>query len=144
MLQNQIKERIKQAMRSGNTFERDLLKVALGELQTEASRSGTLTDEKAHQLLRKMVKSNQETLDAGPPPEVVKKLRKENALLAELLPKSMSEDEVLAALAPIAAQVKAAGNDGQATGVAMKHLKASNAQADGATVSAAVKKLRAG
>jgi hypothetical protein len=38
--------------------------------------------------------------------------------------------------------VKAAGNDGQATGVAMKHLKSLGAEVNGKDVSAAVRQLR--
>lgn len=144
MLQDQIKDRVKQAMRSGNTFERDLLKVALGELQTEAARSGTISEDKAQALIRKMIKSNDETLSAGPSPETAEKLKKENIILAELLPKTLSEAEVMTALGPVSEQIKAAGNDGQATGVAMKHLKMTGANVDGGTVSAAVKKMRAG
>jgi hypothetical protein len=40
--------------------------------------------------------------------------------------------------------IVAAGNDGQATGVAMKLLKSKGAAVDGKTVSAAVRKMRAG
>lgn len=142
MLADQIKERLITAMRNGNTAERDVLRVALGELQTEQSRAGSITEDKAQQLVRKMVKSNHETLDAGPDPTTAAKLRKENEILESLLPRTLSEDEVIAALQPVADAVKAAGNDGQATGVAMKHLKSTGVSVDGATVSAAVRKMR--
>ena len=46
------------------------------------------------------------------------------------------------ALAPVVDALKAAGNDGQATGVAMKHLKSVGAVVTGKEVTAAVKKLR--
>jgi uncharacterized protein len=49
----------------------------------------------------------------------------------------------VAALAPVADAIRAAGNDGQATGVAMKQLKSTGATVDGKTVAAAVKQLRA-
>jgi hypothetical protein len=42
----------------------------------------------------------------------------------------------------VAGAIKAAGNDGQATGVAMKHLKSAGASVDGKTVAEAVKQIR--
>jgi hypothetical protein len=40
--------------------------------------------------------------------------------------------------------MRAAGNDGQATGIAMKHLKALGANVDGKLVSVLTKRLRQG
>ena len=40
--------------------------------------------------------------------------------------------------------IRAAGNDGQATGIAMKTLKASGAAIDGKLVGDVVRKMRAG
>ena len=51
---------------------------------------------------------------------------------------------LVAALASVQDAIKAAGNDGQATGVAMKELKKLGAVVNGKDVSAAVKKLRGG
>jgi len=147
MLQDQIKERIKQAMRDRNTLERDILRVALGDMQTQEAR-GTepLADEAACKIIRKIIKSNGETLDAGPNDTVRQKLEAENTILDTLLPKTLSEQEVTAALEPVADAIKAAGNDGQATGVAMKHLKSTDAvvsgEISGATVAAVVRKIR--
>ena len=64
-------------------------------------------------------------------------------MLSSLLPTADGRPEFVAALAPQADAIKAAGNDGQATGIAMKHLKASGASVDGKTVAEAVKQLRA-
>ena len=63
-------------------------------------------------------------------------------MLNAYLPKSLGVAEIVAALAPVAEAVKAAGNDGQATGVAMKHLKTLGAVVNGKDVSAAVRQLR--
>ena len=54
----------------------------------------------------------------------------------------MSVDEIAQALIPVAAQIKAAGNDGQATGIAMKQLKSTGQSVNGKDVTAAVKELR--
>jgi len=51
-------------------------------------------------------------------------------------------NEFVAALAGVTDAIRAAGNDGQATGVAMKELKKAGAVVNGKDVSAAVKQLR--
>ena len=63
-------------------------------------------------------------------------------ILGSYLPKSLSPDEIAAALAPVLEQIKAAGNDGQATGIAMKQLKSVGAVVNGKDVGAAIKALR--
>jgi hypothetical protein len=55
----------------------------------------------------------------------------------------MSEDDIVGLLDSVKDALRAAGNDGQATGIAMKHLKPTGAVVDGKTVSAAVKRIRA-
>jgi hypothetical protein len=58
------------------------------------------------------------------------------------LPKTLSVEEIAAQLGEVADAIKGAKNDGQATGVAMKHLKSKQLRVLGEDVSAAVKKLR--
>jgi uncharacterized protein YqeY len=70
------------------------------------------------------------------------KLEEENRVLESLMPKRLGADEVAAQLASVAQQIKDAKSEGQATGVAMKHLKAGGASVDGTIVAEAVKKIR--
>ncbi|HEY4158574.1 MAG TPA: GatB/YqeY domain-containing protein [Polyangiaceae bacterium] len=146
MLVDQIKARMFQAMKAGAIVEKEILRVAMGEITTDAARVGKKgDDEEASAILRKLIKSNDETLAAlaeGDPQRDV--LKQENDVLASFLPKSLDVDAIVALLAPVVEQIKAAGNDGQATGVAMKELKKSGAVVNGKDVSAAVKQLRAG
>lgn len=143
MLIDEVKKQITQAMRDKDSERRDLLKVVLGELQTAGARlSEALPDAEAERLIRKMVKSNQEMAELSPKPEVVEKMKTEIAVLETLLPKTLSVDEIVEALGPVSDAVKAAGNDGQAMGVAMKHLKSSGASVDGKDVGVAVKQVR--
>ena len=93
-------------------------------------------------ILKKLVKSNQETLSSSEDAEQKKTLEQEISILQSFLPKSLGVDEIVTALAPVADAIKAAGNDGQATGVAMKHLKSTGAVVGGKDVSEAVKKIR--
>ena len=147
MLIETIKKRVIEAMKAGRTAERDLLRVALGDLQTEAERrGGTLPDEEAHKVLRKMMKSNDEMLAALADSDAERSagLRTENETLQALLPQTLDEAAVVTLLAPVADAIRAAGNDGQATGIAMKHLKSqTDAAVEGKTVAAAVKTMRA-
>ena len=103
-----------------------------------------VTDAMVQDVVRKLVKSNNQTAEMSSSAEQKAQLAAENAVLEALLPKGLSADDVAALLAPVADAIKAAANDGQATGVAMKHLKTVSAKADGKVVSDAVKKLRAG
>ncbi len=145
MLAAQIKARMFQAMKAGNTLEKEILRVATGEITTEAARPGRKgDDDETRAILRKLVKSNEESLAATADEDQKATLRAEIEVLSSFLPKSLSVEEILAALAPVADAVKAAGNDGQATGVAMKHLKSLDAVVGGKDVSAAVRQLRGG
>jgi uncharacterized protein len=142
-LLDQIKARMFAAMKSGNVTEREILKVAMGEITTDAARAGRKgDDEEALGLLRKLVKSNEESIEASQDEAQKAQLRAEIEVLATFLPKSLGVPEIVAALARVAEAVKAAGNDGQATGVAMKHLKTLGANVNGKDVSAAVRQLR--
>jgi len=143
-LLDQIKARMFQAMKSGNVTEREILKVAMGEITTDAARAGRKgDDDEAQAILKKLVKSNEETIEASQDETQKAQLRAEIAVLDDFLPRSLGVPEIVAALAPVTDAIKAAGNDGQATGVAMKHLKTLGAVVNGKDVSAAVRQLRA-
>ena len=147
MLVDQIKARMFQAIKAGEHLEKEILRVAVGEITTEAARPGRQgSDEEAQAILRKLVKSNEETLASTTEEAKRNTLLKENEILAGFLPKSMTFDEILAALSSetVTAQIKAAASDGQATGVAMKQLKSIRAIVNGKDVGAAIKELRKG
>jgi uncharacterized protein YqeY len=142
MLIDEIRERMKAAMKARNVVEKEILRVALGEITTEEARQGSVDEATVEKILRKLVKSNQETLGSTADDTQRTTLEQEIAVLESLLPKTLTVDEIVAALAPVRDAITAAGNDGQATGVAMKHLKSQNAAVDGKSVSAAVKAIR--
>jgi uncharacterized protein len=143
MLLDEIKARMFKAMKAGNSVEKEILRVAVGEITTDREREGrTGSDEEAQGLLRKLVKANDETIAASEDPAKKAVLEEENRILSEFLPKSLDVDAIVAALAPVADAVKAASNEGQATGVAMKHLKGAGAAVQGKDVALAVKRLR--
>lgn len=144
VLIDDLKKQIASAMKSGDTVARDVLRLALGEIQTaEARKNAPVSDEEATSAIRKLIKSNEETVSLTEDQARAEVLRREIAVLSALLPKSLTVDEIVAALASDVEAIRAAGNDGQATGIAMKRLKASGAVVSGVDVGAAVKKLRA-
>ncbi|MCK6537219.1 MAG: GatB/YqeY domain-containing protein [Polyangiaceae bacterium] len=143
MLSEEIKKRMLQAMKAGRTLEKEILRVALGEIQTQEARANqALSDDEVAAVVRKLVKNNQETLGVSESVEQKAQLAEEITVLESLLPKALGVDEIVAALAAVADAVRAAGNDGQATGVAMKHLKSTGAVVTGKEVTAAVKQIR--
>lgn len=142
-LVDQIKARMFKAMKAGNVTEKEILRVAMGEITTDAARPGRKgDDDEAQAILKKMVKSNEESLAASQDDAQKAQLRAELAILNDFLPKTLGVSEIVAALAPVQDAVKGAGNDGQATGVAMKHLKSLGALVNGKDVSEAVRTLR--
>lgn len=139
-----IKKQVTVAMKSGDTVARDILRLALGEIQTaEARKAAPVTEDDAAAAVRKLIKSNEETLGlSAEGDERSATLRREIEVLSALLPKQLSVDEIIAALASEVDAIKAAKADGQATGIAMKFLKTTGASVSGNDVGAAVKKIR--
>lgn len=145
MLVDDIKARITRAVKEKDDVVRDVLRLAIGEIQTaEARVARTLKEDEVAAIVKKLVKSNEETLSMaggeGPRGEA---LRREIEALQSLLPKGLSVDQIVEALAAQRDAVRAAKNDGAATGVAMKHLKTTGATFDGADVAKAVQRMRA-
>jgi uncharacterized protein len=142
-LLEQIKAQMFQAMKAGRTVEKEILKVAMGEITTDAARADKKGDDaEAQAILKKLVKSIEESIAASQDEAQKATLRAEIDVLAAYLPKALDPAQIVTALAPVADAIKAAGNDGQATGVAMKHLKTLSAEVNGKDVSAAVRQLR--
>ncbi len=143
MLVDEIKKRVVQAMKDNDTVAKDILRLALGEIQTSEARSGRpATEEEAVGALRKLVKSNEETLSMSTDDAQKATLLREIALLGAFLPATMTTEAILAALAPVKDAIVAAKSEGQATGVAMKHLKSTGATVSGNDVGVAIKQLR--
>ena len=144
MLIDDIKKRMREAMKAGRTVEKEILRVAIGEIETNAARAGKDAGDAASQaVVRKLLKSNEETLAVVTDDAQRATLEQETEILKSLLPRALDAAEIQAALAPVADQIRSAKSDGQATGVAMKELKSKGAEVDGKDVAAAVAKLRA-
>lgn len=145
MIVDDIKKRVAAAVKQGDTVVRDVLRLALGEIQMAETRKNEAgTEEEAAAALRKLVKSNEETLAALPEgDERIAILRRENEVLASLAPAQLTVAQIVEALAEQLDAIKGAAADGQATGLAMKHLKSAGADVKGTDVGLAVKQIRA-
>ena len=143
-LVDDLKKRINAAVKAGDTVARDVLRLALGEIQSgEARKNAAYSEDEVAAALRKLIKSNEETLQLSPDDARAADLRHEIEVLTDLLPARLTPDQIVEVLASQHAAIKASASDGQATGIAMKHLKTVGAAVDGKDVSAAVKKIRA-
>lgn len=144
MLIDDVKKRMLEAMKAGRSQEKEILRVALGDLQLSLSRAGSMSDEEAAKVLRKIIKANDETMAVARDDATRQKLAEENRILGDLLPQTMDDDQIRAALAPVEQAICSAPNAGAATGVAMKHLKGAGAPVDGKDVARIVAALRGG
>ncbi len=143
MLLQDMKKQLMTAMKAGRVIEKEILKVAIGEIEVADARGTVKTEADQVAIVRRLVKSNEETLTMTTDPVAREALVGEMAVLRALLPQTLDVEQIVAALEPVRDAIRAAANDGQATGVAMKHLKAQSLAANGKDVTEAVKKLRA-
>ncbi|MCC6646844.1 MAG: GatB/YqeY domain-containing protein [Polyangiaceae bacterium] len=139
----ELKTHLVAAMKASAVVDKEILRVAIGEIETAASRVDAFDDEAARGVLRKLVKSNEETRALEPDAATQAVLAREIEVLRGFLPRELGVDELVALLDPVRDAVRAATNDGQATGVAMKHLKVTGVTAPGKAVGDAVRRLRA-
>ena len=144
MLLDEIKAQMFRAMKAGAVVEKEILRVAVGEITTDAAREGRKgDDDEARAIIKKLIKSNDETLATNPDAAKKSTLEEENRILSAFLPRALDVDAIVAALGAVKDAVRSAGSEGQATGVAMKHLKSLGASVNGKDVAEAVKRVRA-
>ena len=148
MLFDQISEDIKQPMLAKDNVALDALrglKKEFLEAKTAKGSDGELHDDRALQILQKMVKQRKEAAEmfrAANRPELADDEMAQCAIIERYLPAMMSEDELKAALQTIIAQVGATGPQdmGKVMGVATKQLAG---KAEGKTINLIVRQLLA-
>ena len=143
---DQISEDIKQAMLAKDKVALDALrgiKKEFLEAKTAKGSDGELHDDRALQILQKMVKQRKEAaemLRGANRPELADDEMAQCAIIERYLPAMVSEDELKAALQAIIAQVGATGPQdmGKVMGVATKQLAG---KAEGKTINLVVRQL---
>ena len=145
---DQISEDIKKAMLAKDKVALDALrgiKKEFLEAKTAKGSDGELHDDKALQILQKMVKQRKESAEmftqAGRP-ELAEEEMAQCAIIERYLPAMLSEEELTEALRAIIAQVGATGPQemGKVMGVATKQLAG---KAEGKAISLKVRELLA-
>ena len=145
---DQVSEDIKKAMLAKDKVALDALrgiKKEFLEAKTAKGSDGELHDEKALQILQKMVKQRKESaqmyIDAGRP-ELAEDELAQCKIIEQYLPAMLSEEELTAALREIIAQVGATGPQdmGKVMGVATKQLAG---KAEGKAINLKVRELLA-
>lgn len=148
MLFEQISEDIKKAMLSKDKVALDALrgiKKEFLEAKTAKGGDGELHDDKALQILQKMVKQRKESaqmfIDANRP-ELAEDELAQCKVIERYLPAMMTEEELTAALTEIIAQVGATSPQdmGKVMGVATKQLAG---RAEGKAINLKVRELLA-
>lgn len=108
---NELKAMRLQARKNSNTVRYSILTLLVGEYETRL-KGPDAKDASVEAIARKLIKSNTETLAVRDD----KKLRAENAILEEFLPKQLTETQLTAIINKLAA------NDGANIGSIMKVL----------------------
>lgn len=141
-----LKNKITEVVKSGDSFARDIYKLALGEIQSADGRGEKIDDEKCIKIINKLIKSNNETILLSPNHDNVKPLTVQIALLSSLLPQVLSLDEIeaffLNSNGPEFEQIQEAKSEGQAIGIAMKAVKLAKLNVNNQDVTVIVKKIR--
>lgn len=144
----ELQAKLQEAMKARNDLAKNLLRVVMGEVSTRKARTGKEPgDEEIHGIIRSIIANNKETRKeleqrGQTAHEAYQRLAQESAYLETLLPKTLDQAAIQKELEPLAAELKGAKSDGQATGMAMKHLKQKGLAVLGEDVAAAVKQLR--
>lgn len=145
---DKISDDIKKAMLARDAVRLESLrgiKKEFLEAKTAKGSDGTLPDEKAVQILSKMIKQRKESAEIYTQqnrPELAEAELAQASVIEEYMPKQLSDEELTAALREIIARVGATSPKemGKVMGVASKELAG---KAEGRAISAKVKELLA-
>jgi len=144
-IKEKIANRIKECMKSGNSFERDVLKTVLGEIQSIELSKGKISEEDCEKVFRKFKQGVEETIKLMKNDKEVGSMEKEIEIYNQYIPQTMSAQDIADTLDgyPVMEDIRCAPSDGAAVGIAMRFFKQnSNFKVVGKDVSEAVKILR--
>ena len=112
-LKERLASDLKQAMKSGDTTRRGVLRLVMSAIQNaEIAKQSTLEETDVIGILVKEARQHQESIDAfrqGDRQDLVAQEEAELAVLQEYLPEKASRDEIVAAAQQIIAEVGAEG-----------------------------------
>jgi uncharacterized protein YqeY len=130
---------LKRAMFEHDSIKKNILRVAIGEIEqlqmTSQQGNRVVTDDQAAKILRKLLQSNLEVLENTPEGERKHILESENVILNALLPKQLTQDEIRVKLETLDLDKMPVG---KAMGMAMKLFKETGDFVDGNDVKAVI------
>jgi uncharacterized protein YqeY len=143
MILDNIRASIKEGMKSKATDKIALLRLVVGTVQQDGDES----DSAVEKIIRKLIKSNKETLDMvtqslEPGAQVsdeTAKLISEIGILETFIPQTMTVEDIISFITK--ENIDVSSNDGKAMGAVMKVLKISGLTAQGTDVKIAIQKL---
>jgi uncharacterized protein YqeY len=133
-----IKKQLLNARKSQNKEVLSILTVVLGEVDTLKFSKGhsVVTNEEVIKIIKKLIEDNELLIQHGK-----NELIDENKILADLLPKFATQEEILTILQDIKDKIIVA-KDGQAIGLAVKYIKSKNIPADNKDIITVVKSMK--
>lgn len=143
-LKERLSSDLKQAMRSGDTDRRSVIRLLMSAIKNaEIARGGALEESDILGVITKEVRQRQESIDAfrqGNRQDLVDKEQREMAILQGYLPEQATREEIIAAAREVIAEVGAEGprDKGKVMPVMIARFKG---KADGREINAAVTEL---
>ncbi|GLX50139.1 GatB/YqeY domain-containing protein [Streptomyces sp. MB22_4] len=151
-LKSKLQDDLNSAIKERNELRSSTLRLTLAAITKEevaGKEKRELSDDEVLKVITREAKKRREAADAfaqGGRAESAEREKAEGEVLAEYLPKQMTDEELDAIVAEAVAEARAAGAEGpRAMGAVMKIVNPKVAgQAEGGRVAAAVKKLLQG
>jgi len=140
MLEKEIRLHITAAVQKKDDIEKNILRLALGEIQRVTSIKD-ITEQEKEKIIKKLIKSNTSTLELTSKDEDIIILKKEIEVLETLLPKEMTKEDILAFIKINKFQLT--DNLGKSIGIVMKAFKKDNIIVNGKVVKEIVTHLMA-
>lgn len=142
-IKEKMTQDLKEAMKSGDTFKRDTLRLLNSALkQVEVDKRIELSDDDVIGILKSAYKQREDALEAyinASREDLAQKEKQEMDIILSYLPKQLSDDELKEAVKQIIAEVGAVG--GKDLGKVMGAAKKLSQVADGKRISAMAKEL---
>lgn len=142
-IKEKMAQDLKEAMKSGDTFKRDTLRLLNSALkQVEVDKRIELSDDDVIGILKSAYKQREDALEAyinASREDLAQKEKQEMDIILSYLPKQLSDDELKEAVKQIIAEVGAVG--GKDLGKVMGAAKKLSQVADGKRISAMAKEL---
>ena len=142
-IKEKMAQDLKEAMKSGETFKRDTLRLLNSALkQVEVDKRIVLSDEDVISILKSAFKQREDARESylnAKRDDLAQKEKQEMDIILSYLPKQLSDEELRDAVKGIIAEVGA--KDGKDLGKVMGAAKKLSAIADGKRISAMAKEL---